>query len=249
MIKTRLSGMVVSNDFLLGEKTNVSFDVYAQGIHSRSGLYNGNDSNSVDGIELVFRPKNMNTDLFYNTISDVEHISTSRGNFNWIYDNVSFIKEKYMDITFISINIEVSSIYFLKNELMVLSDKLNESNIKLIVEITKRERFFSKPTLKSIYELHDEGVIFAIDDVSMNEMLTPVFNLSVFMFIKIKMHAYCSIINKHSFIDKMIKNNKKLIIEHVESNEQFMKLALDPIPFFQGYFLCTPKIIGSIINN
>jgi EAL domain-containing protein (putative c-di-GMP-specific phosphodiesterase class I) len=242
---------VVSGEYfnmMFGNIDRLEFDVYAQGIHSRNCFNKSRvEKNSVNGIELLLRPKGVNTDIFYNSISFNERIFIGSRLISWLYNNCLELKGEFKGISFITINLEVNSISLLKDDLIVLSDKLNYYSIDLMVEVTERNRFFSKENLMVIYNLYDVGIKFAIDDMDVTEYNLSIFNLNVFDYIKIKISDYFSIPNRKDFLDRMLSQKKEIIVENVETLFEIKRLKIEPVSLFQGYFLCYPRKIDNVI--
>ncbi|WP_072055172.1 EAL domain-containing protein [Aliivibrio fischeri] len=217
-----------------------TFDVYIQGIHSRTDIKRHcNSIYNSEGVEIFLENKEKSIHK-----SDISNFKINSSLLSWIEENLLSLKINYNNAKFITISIDITSIKKLKNRLKKLHEKLHLSSIFLLIKITKREYILTKDIVKSIYDLNDLGIKFSVDDLTIRDLQMGLIKLNIFEIIKIKISDLYRIPNKEEFIKNINGRKKKIVVDNIETIKDANKLLCEPINYLQGNLFYNPQIIS-----
>lgn len=127
------------------------------------------------------------------------------------------------------------------------SDALLEDFPKLlqpnsaVIEIVERADNIEEVT-RRVRALKKEGYIFALDDYDGDEKWEPLLNLVDY----IKLEVEEPIIKTNMLLKKLKRRfpDVKIIVERIESHEQFLILKNAGCDYFQGFFFARPEMLS-----
>ena len=110
-----------------------------------------------------------------------------------------------------------------------------------VIEIVERASDIDKVT-KRVTALKKEGYTFALDDYDSDEKWEPL--LSLVDYIKLEVEE--PIIKTNMLLKKLKRRfpDVKIIVERIETHEQFMLLKSAGCDYFQGYFFARPEMLS-----
>ncbi|ATL91573.1 cyclic diguanylate phosphodiesterase [Aeromonas sp. CU5] len=126
---------------------------------------------------------------------------------------------------------------------------VNNSNIKLVLELTERQKLDNTPHIASLFStLNNLGVTLAIDDFGTGHSSLSYLNEFNVKTLKIDL-SFVSQIGKNSLSEHLIDNvidlgkrlNMSMIAEGVETNEQAEFLKSREVSYLQGYLFGKPE--------
>ena len=169
--------------------------------------------------------------------------------------NWSKLTDKQLTVSY---NLSVASLR-IKDEAEYIINELRQHNIpgeKLIIEITESLFYEENITIKNnIRQLKEYGIKIAIDDFGMNFSTLSMLDRIAYDIIKIDMYFTQNIDNPTSnLLIKMIQNiaainNKRCIVEGIESEEQYKLLKEIGIIEYQGHYFSKPLTEDEITYN
>ncbi|ELH4233542.1 EAL domain-containing protein [Vibrio fluvialis] len=123
----------------------------------------------------------------------------------------------------------------LVGKLLLISNKLRIINKNLIVEVTERHENINEIVIQTMPNLRDQGLDLALDDYEFRVVDGHIINHFNYVKIKIlELYRHKDITDKLYYL---VENNKKIIVENIETKEQ-MNFALSlPIHYFQGFYV------------
>ncbi len=158
----------------------------------------------------------------------------------------------------VSYNLSVASLR-IKDEAEYIINELKQHNIpgdKLIIEITESLFYEENISIKNnISQLKEYGIKIAIDDFGMNFSTLSMLDRIAYDIIKIDMYFTQNINNPTSnMLIQMIHNiasinNKRCIVEGIESIDQYNLLKEIGITEFQGHYFSKPLTEEDITHN
>jgi diguanylate cyclase (GGDEF)-like protein/PAS domain S-box-containing protein len=158
----------------------------------------------------------------------------------------------------VSYNLSVASLR-IKDEAEYIINELKKHNIpgdKLIIEITESLFYEENISIKNnISQLKEYGIKIAIDDFGMNFSTLSMLDRIAYDIIKIDMYFTQNINNPTSnMLIQMIHNiasinNKRCIVEGIESIDQYNLLKEIGITEFQGHYFSKPLTEEDITHN
>lgn len=167
----------------------------------------------------------------------------------------SNLTEKQIAVSF---NLSVASLR-IKDEAEYIINELKKHDIpgeKLIIEITESLFYEENISIKNnIRQLKEYGIKIAIDDFGMNFSTLSMLDRIAYDIIKIDMYFTQNIDNPTSnMLIQMIHNiasinNKRCIVEGIETEEQYNRLKEIGITEFQGHYFSTPLTKEEITKN
>ncbi|TNI58524.1 hypothetical protein CF126_04335 [Aeromonas dhakensis] len=194
------------------------------------------------GCEIFFHPRYIEPEIFYSTVSRELLIPLTKMQIN-ICRELS--KRTGLRLFF---NIEPDTICACYDEIR----KTVNSEYDIIFEVTERKCSNSDETLMAIKSLHENGVVFCIDDFSINYegVASRSLNDDCFEFVKLvapKDFTNVALWDELFHLVKLAKAwNKLVIVENVAT--RFMHRLLEKKSIadaFQGYYIHRPQIISN----
>ncbi|ATP90915.1 EAL domain-containing protein [Aeromonas caviae] len=194
------------------------------------------------GCEVFFHPRYIEPELFYSTVSRDFLISLTKMQIN-VCREIS--KSTGLRLFF---NIEPDAICECYDDII----KTTNTECDIIFEVTERTCSNSNETLQVIKSLYENGVVFCVDDFSVNYEGVATKSLidDCFEFVKLvapKDFTNSKLWNDLFHLIKLAKAwNKLVIVENVAT--RFMHRLLENksnADAFQGYYIHRPQIISN----
>lgn len=111
----------------------------------------------------------------------------------------------------------------------------------VVIEIVERADNI-KTIAKRVRALKQEGYIFALDDYDGDNKWEPLLNLVDY----VKLEVVAPIIKTNIQLKKLKRRfpNVKVIVERIETHEQFLQLRDAGCDYFQGFFFARPEMLS-----
>ncbi|MBO2622069.1 EAL domain-containing protein [Shewanella algae] len=210
--------------------------------------------------EVLFRPGKLGLSVegFYANLHQKELLNLSLEQLHQLaaidYRHLDVLALAGHKIARLFINIEARIISSLEAELVWLKETLKQQEVELVVEITERlSAKIATTAFASIAKLHDFGVKFALDDFEpKGDLRRHWINTACVDYIKLILPRGFEKSEKVrlDFIDYIyqLKNQAqvKVIVEKVETLEQFLAMELVPYDGLQGYLFSQPEKLAQI---
>lgn len=237
-----------TNSPSVSDKLNLSYSVDAkskqlsfvpavQKIHSYT-------QPSINRCEVFFRPEGLCSEVFYQELSDEEACYITKKQLKWLLEFVNIeAKNKDFIVNEVFVNIEPAALYSVVADIISLRDILTARDVKLVIEITER-----KPealNIALIKEMHDYGVLFALDDYCFShDTRCVLLSKACIDYIKVDVNSIRELSDPSVKLNKY--RNQSLIIERVESvNDLDICLQVKCVGI-QGFYLSRSVDINSI---
>ncbi|MGI3014818.1 EAL domain-containing protein [Shewanella algae] len=210
--------------------------------------------------EVLFRPGKLclSVEGFYANLHQKELLNLSLEQLHQLaaidYRHLDVLALAGHKIARLFINIEARIISSLEAELVWLKETLKQQEVELVVEITERlSAKIATTAFASIAKLHDFGVKFALDDFEpKGDLRRHWINTACVDYIKLILPRGFEKSEKVrlDFIDYIyqLKNQAqvKVIVEKIETLEQFLAMELVPYDGLQGYLFSQPEKLAQI---
>ncbi|WP_412498799.1 EAL domain-containing protein [Shewanella indica] len=204
--------------------------------------------------EVLFRPgmQHKNVEFFYQNLKCKELLNLSLEQLHQLavidYRNLDVLALTGRKIKRLFINVEARVIMALEAELVWLNDTLKQQDIELVIEITERlNSDCAHPAFISVAKLHDRGLKIALDDFEPEgDLRQGWIGTGCVDYIKLILPNgfECSEKIRADFIEHVYqlkdKALLKVIVEKVESLDQFLAMEFVPYDGLQGYFFSVP---------
>jgi EAL domain-containing protein (putative c-di-GMP-specific phosphodiesterase class I) len=191
--------------------------------------------------EVFFRPSEGDCESYYDSLSPALAAREAKKNLGRLASLFPLAIKNLPKVGALAINLECSSLSFVKYELCLLYATLEDLGINLAVEITERERVFDAEALSNIKFLYDLGIQVFIDDLTVEDLKVIRVDSPFITGIKIKYSDIIRFDKGFSYIEELICLGKEVVIENIENVSELMKSVEAMATYVQGYYIGRPQ--------